>query len=154
LSTTPESDVPPCHHRGMKPENHPDINQMFFGPPICNSKPRARASKRLNTGVSTNGVKPVSGHFLKSRVSNIHPIAHINTAIHPVKPIKPGTTMGKTLPSHWRSMSTTRRKAWFVAPLRLKAATSPKLVLITRWKTSSKPNTTRLKAPITCIMTK
>jgi hypothetical protein len=26
--------------------------------------------------------------------------------------------------------------------------------LITRWKTSSKPNTTRLKAPITCIMTK
>jgi hypothetical protein len=25
---------------------------MFFGPSTCNSKPRARASKRLNTGVS------------------------------------------------------------------------------------------------------
>jgi hypothetical protein len=23
LSTIPESDVPPCHHRGMRPENHP-----------------------------------------------------------------------------------------------------------------------------------
>jgi hypothetical protein len=23
LSTIPESDVPPCHHRGMRLENHP-----------------------------------------------------------------------------------------------------------------------------------
>jgi hypothetical protein len=23
LSTIPESDVPPCHHRGMRPKNHP-----------------------------------------------------------------------------------------------------------------------------------
>jgi hypothetical protein len=81
-------------------EATPDINQMFSGPLTCNSKPRARTSKWLNTGVSSKGVKPVSGHFLKSRVSNIHPTLPINTAIHPVRPIKPGTTMGKPLPSH------------------------------------------------------
>jgi hypothetical protein len=87
----------------------------------------------------------VSDHFLKSRVSNTHPTAPIKTAIHPVKPIKPGTTMGKPLPSHWRSTSTTKERPWSIAPLRLKTTTSPKLVLITRWRTSSKLNTTKPK---------
>jgi hypothetical protein len=127
---------------------------MFSEPLTCNSKPRERASKRLNTGVTTKGVKPVPGHFLKSRVSNIHPTAPIKTVIHPIKPIKPGTTMGKPLPSHWRSKSTTKRKAWSVAPLRLKTASSPKLVLITRWRMSSKLNTTRLKVSTINTMTK
>jgi hypothetical protein len=95
----------------------------------------------------------VSGHFLKSRVSSIHLIVPIKTAIHPVKPIKPGTTMGKPLLSHWRSTSTTKGKAWSVAPLRLKTATSNKLVLITRWRTSNKLNTTRLKVPTICSTT-
>jgi hypothetical protein len=104
----------------------PDINQTFSEPPTCNSKPGARVSKWLNTVVSTKGVKPVSSHLLKSRVSNIHPIAPIKTAIHSIKPIKPGTTMGKPLPSHWRSTSTTKERPWSVAPLRLKTATSPK----------------------------
>jgi hypothetical protein len=53
LSSIPESDVPPCHHRAMRPKNHPDLNQMFSGPPTCISKPRTRASKWLNTGVSS-----------------------------------------------------------------------------------------------------
>jgi hypothetical protein len=112
---------------------------MFSGPSTCNSKPRARASKRLNTGVSSKSGKPVSGHFLESRVSNIHPTMPINTAIHPVKP---RTTMGRPLLSHLRSTSNTKERQWSVALLRLKTATSPKLVLIMRWRTSSKLNTT------------
>jgi hypothetical protein len=87
----------------------------------------------------------VSGHFLESKVSNTHPTAPIKNAIHPVNPIKPGTTMGKPLPSHWRSTSATKERPWSVAPLRLKTATSPKLILIMRWRTSSKLNTTKLK---------
>jgi hypothetical protein len=45
-------------------------------------------------------------------------------------------------------------KAWSIAPLRLKATTSPKLVLITRWRTSNNLNTTRLKVSTICTMTK
>jgi hypothetical protein len=95
----------------------------------------------------------VSGHFLESRVSNIHPTVPINTVIHPVKPIEHGTTMGRPPLSHWRSTSTTKGKLWSVAPLRLKTATSPKLLLITRWRTSSKLNNTRLKVPTICSTT-
>jgi hypothetical protein len=127
---------------------------MFSGPPTCNSKPRARARKSLYTRVSSKGVKPVSGHLLESRVSNTHPTAPIKFVIHPINPIKPGTTMGKPLPSHWRSTSVAKERPWSVAPLRLKTATSPKLVLITRWRTSSKLNTTKLKVLTICSTTK
>jgi hypothetical protein len=123
---------------------------MFSGPPTYNSKQRARASKRLNTGVSSKSGKPVSGHFLESRVSDIHPTMPINTVIHPVKP---RTTMGRPLLSHWRSTSTTKGKAWSIALLRLKTASSPKLVLNTRWRTSSKLNTTKLKVLTICSTT-
>jgi hypothetical protein len=79
--------------------------------------------------------------LLKSGVSRIHPIRAM-------------TTMGNHLMSRWRSTSTTKGKTWSVAPLRLKAATSAKLVLIARWRTSSKHTTARLNIPITCTTTK
>jgi hypothetical protein len=109
--------------------------------PPAKSKPRARASNRLNIGVSTKRVKLVPSHLLKSGVSKIHPI-------------KAMTTTGNHLTSRWRSTNTTKGKTWFVAPLRLKVATSPKLVLITTWRTSSKHTTAKLNIPITCTMTK
>jgi hypothetical protein len=79
--------------------------------------------------------------LLKSGVSKIHPIRAM-------------TTTGNHLTSRWRSTSTMKRKTWSVDPLRLKAATSPKLVLITRWRTYSKHTTTRLNTPVTYTTTK
>jgi hypothetical protein len=102
--------------------------------PHAKSKPRARDRDRRNTGVSTKRVKPVLSQLLKSEVSKIHPI-------------KDMTTTGKHLTSRWRSTSTTKGKTWSVAPLRPKAATSPKLVTTMRWRASSKLNTTRLNTP-------
>jgi hypothetical protein len=42
---------------------------------------------------------------------------------------------------------TTKGKTWSIAPLRPKAVTSPELVSTTRWRASSKLNTTRLNTP-------
>jgi hypothetical protein len=42
--------------------------------PPAKSKPRARASNRRNTGISTKIVKPVPSQLLKSGVSKIHSI--------------------------------------------------------------------------------
>jgi hypothetical protein len=93
-------------------------------------------SKRLNTEISTKIVKPMLSHMLKSRVSTIHPTT----------PIKPRTTTGKPLLSHWRSTSATKGRTWFIAPLRLKDVTSPRLISITKRRTYSKRNTTKLNS--------
>jgi hypothetical protein len=76
----------------------------------------------------------VPSQLLKSGVCKIHPIRAM-------------TIIGKHLTSCWRSTSTTKGKMWYIAPLRPKAATSPKLVSTTRWRASNKLNTTRLNTP-------
>jgi hypothetical protein len=48
---------PPGYEAGEPP---PISTKCSLGLPTCNSKPRARTSKWLNTGVSPKGVKPVS----------------------------------------------------------------------------------------------
>ena len=104
-------------------------------------------SKRLNTGVSTKRVKPVSSHLLKRRVSKIHP-----TKTSRRSPLTP-TTKGPVT-SHWRSTRTTRGKTWPVVHLRPKAPiVPPKLVTVTRRSTSSQLTTPKPYTPISLTKT-
>jgi hypothetical protein len=96
---------PPGYEAGEPP---PISTKCSPGLPPATQKQERERANDSTTGVSSKGVKPVSGHFLESRVSNTHPTAPIKNVIHPVNLIKPGTTMGKSLPSHWRSTSATK----------------------------------------------
>jgi hypothetical protein len=79
----------------MRPENHPRYQPNVLQASHLQLKTKSESKQMTQHWVSSKGVNPVSGHFLESRVSNIHPTVPIKTTIHPVKPIKPGITMGK-----------------------------------------------------------
>jgi hypothetical protein len=107
-------------------------------------------NKRLITGVSTNIVKLVPSHLLKSGVSTIQNIFATTATSTKTTTV---TTMRELTLSNYRRTKTTKGKSWPIPPLHLKATTPPIPVLSTRGWTPRKLTTYRLSRPNTSTTT-